>query len=78
MIIQLFWLMIFSTLETLASALKEVLKYMPKSVMTAVLANRAHHKFPIQANFVGLSLSTTMKDHILYEEKDGKMSVYLI
>ena len=63
---------------TLAAALKEVLKYIPKSVMTAVLANRAHHKFPIQANFVGLSLSTTMKDHILYEEKDGKMSVYLI
>ena len=63
---------------TLAAALKEVLKYMPKSVMTAVLANRAHHKFPIQANFVGLSLSTTLKDHILYEEKDGKMSVYLI
>ncbi len=63
---------------TLAAALKEVLKYMPKSVMTAVLANRAHHKFPIQANFVGLSLSTTLKDHILYEEKNGKMSVYLI
>ena len=63
---------------TLAAALKEVLKYIPKSVMTAVLANRAHHKFPIQANFVDLSLSTTMKDHILYEEKDGKMSVYLI
>ena len=63
---------------TLAAALKEVLKHIPKSVMTAVLANRAHHKFPIQANFVGLSLSTTMKDHILYEEKDGKMSVYLI
>ena len=63
---------------TLAAALKEVLKHIPESVMTAVLANRAHHKFPIQANFVGLSLSTTMKDHILYEEKDGKMSVYLI
>jgi pyrimidine operon attenuation protein/uracil phosphoribosyltransferase len=62
---------------TLAAALKQVLIHIPKSVMTAVLANRAHHKFPIQANFVGLSLSTTMQDHILYEEKDGKMSVYL-
>jgi pyrimidine operon attenuation protein / uracil phosphoribosyltransferase len=63
---------------TLAAALKEVLTHIPESVMTAVLANRAHHKFPIQANFVGLSLSTTLKDHILYEEKNGQMSVYLI
>lgn len=62
---------------TLVAALREVLAYTPKSVMTAVLANRDHHKFPIQANFVGLSLSTTLKEHILFEEKNGKMCVYL-
>lgn len=62
---------------TLAAALKEVLNYNPKSVKTAVLANRDHHKFPIQANFVGISLATTVKEHISYEEIDGKMSVSL-
>lgn len=62
---------------TMAAALKEVLNHNPKSVKTAVLANRDHHKFPIQANFVGISLATTVKEHISYEEIDGKMSICL-
>jgi pyrimidine operon attenuation protein/uracil phosphoribosyltransferase len=62
---------------TLAAALKEVLNHNPKSVRTAVLANRDHHKFPIQANYVGISLATTVKEHITYEEKDDEMSIWL-
>ncbi|PCJ67910.1 MAG: phosphoribosyltransferase [Bacteroidetes bacterium] len=62
---------------TMVAALKEILAYSPKSVRTAVLANRDHHKFPIQANYVGVSLATTLKEHITYEEVDGKMSVSL-
>ena len=48
-----------------------------KTVKTAVLANRDHHTFPIQANFVGISLATTVKEHISYEEIDGTMSISL-
>ncbi len=62
---------------TMAAALKEVLNHNPKSVKTAVLANRDHHKFPIQANFVGISLATTVKEHISFEEIDGEMSIFL-
>jgi pyrimidine operon attenuation protein/uracil phosphoribosyltransferase len=62
---------------TMAAALKEVLNHSPKTVKTAILANRDHHTFPIQANFVGISLATTVKEHISYEEIDGKMSVSL-
>ncbi len=62
---------------TMAAALKEVLCYNPKTVKTAVLANRDHHTFPIQANFVGISLATTVKEHISYEEIDGTMSISL-
>jgi len=62
---------------TMAAALKEILNYNPKSVRTAVLANRDHHKFPIQANYVGISLATTLQEHITYEEVDGKMSIWL-
>jgi pyrimidine operon attenuation protein/uracil phosphoribosyltransferase len=61
----------------MAAALREVLNYNPASVRTAVLANRDHHKFPIQANFVGISLATTLKEHISYEEVEGIMSVSL-
>ena len=62
---------------TMAAALREILSLSPKSVKTAVLANRDHHKFPIQANYVGISLATTLKEHITYQEVDGKMSVTL-
>lgn len=62
---------------TMAIALKETLHFKPKSVKTAVLANRDHHKFPIQANFVGISLATTVKEHISYEEHEGAMSISL-
>ena len=63
--------------STMAAALREVLNHNPLSVRTAVLANRDHHKFPIQANFVGISLATTLKEHISYEEVAGQMTVSL-
>lgn len=62
---------------TLAAALREILNYSPKSVRTAVLANRDHHKFPIQANYVGVSLATTLQENILYEVTNDQMSVWL-
>jgi pyrimidine operon attenuation protein / uracil phosphoribosyltransferase len=62
---------------TLAAALREILNYSPKSVRTAVLANRDHHKFPIQANYVGVSLATTLQENISYEVTDHQMSVWL-
>ena len=63
--------------RTMAAAVKEVLNYFPKTLKVAVLANRDHHKFPIQADFVGISLATTLKEHISYEMIDGVMSVSL-
>lgn len=63
--------------KIMAAALKEILNHNPKSIKTAVLANRDHHKYPIQANYVGISLATTLMEHITYSEVDGKMSVEL-
>ncbi len=63
--------------KTMAAALKEILNHNPKSIKTVVLANRDHNKFPIQANYVGISLATTLMERITYSEIDGKMSVEL-
>lgn len=63
--------------KTMAAALKEILSQNPKSIKTAVLANRDHHKFPVQANYVGVSLATTLKEHISYEENADEMNIYL-
>ncbi|MBN8703259.1 MAG: phosphoribosyltransferase [Bacteroidetes bacterium] len=35
-----------------------------KALQTAVLVNRDHTKFPIKTNYVGMSLSTTLQEHI--------------
>jgi pyrimidine operon attenuation protein / uracil phosphoribosyltransferase len=62
---------------TLSAALREVLNHSPKSIRTAVLANRDHHKFPIQAHYVGISLATTLQENISYQVTDDQMSVWL-
>jgi len=42
-----------------------------------VLVDRRHRRFPIKADFVGLTLSTTLKDHITVEFNAKKDTVYL-
>lgn len=45
-----------------------------KKLKTAVLVNRNHKKFPIKADFKGLSLSTSSYEHIevVFEEKNDR------
>jgi pyrimidine operon attenuation protein/uracil phosphoribosyltransferase len=44
-----------------------------------VLVDRQHKLFPISCDFVGLSLSTTMQEHIRVEmDKTGKAEAYLV
>ena len=62
---------------TLSGVLSEVLKHEPNSVKVAVLANRDHKAFPIRADFVGISLATTLKEHISFVEENKKMAIYL-
>ena len=63
---------------TLAGAIHEILNYKPRSLKVAVLANRDHKAFPINADFVGISVATTVMEHISFEEKKGQMAVYLV
>ena len=68
-----------NTGKTLYYALKPVMEFSPKKVQAAVLVDRQHKLFPITPDFVGLSLSTTLKEHILVEFTDKKTSAaYLI
>ena len=50
-----------------------------KRLHTVVLVDRSHTQFPVKADFVGLSLSTTLQDHIVADlSKKGEESVYLV
>lgn len=39
-------------------------KMQPQKVRTAVLVDRGHRSFPVQASFVGLNLPTKLKEHV--------------
>jgi len=63
--------------RTLIYASRFLLDAEPKSLGIGVLIDRFHRRFPIRADYVGLSLSTNMKEHVQVE-LDGKSgAVYL-
>jgi pyrimidine operon attenuation protein/uracil phosphoribosyltransferase len=49
-----------------------------KRLQTAVLVDRNHNRYPIKSDYTGLSLATTLREHISVElEKEGMEAVYL-
>lgn len=62
---------------TLIYGVHYFLKTPIKQLRTAVLVNRNHKKFPIKADFKGISLSTSLNEHIKVEFKANNDAVYL-
>jgi len=48
-------------------ALKPFLNCTPKKIQTFVLVERSHKLFPIQNDYTGLSVATTLQEHISVE-----------
>ena len=63
--------------RTLIYATRYILESKLKYLTTVVLVDRKHRKFPIKANFVGLTLSTTLQEHISVDFKEGGIKVFL-
>lgn len=57
--------------KTMLYALKPFLEAQPKKIQTLVLIDRSHKKFPVHNDYVGLSIATTLQEHI-YVEVHGK------
>lgn len=55
---------VLNTGRTLAHSLKPFLEIEVRKIQTAVIVNRSHHLFPIAAEYIGYSLSTTIQEHI--------------
>jgi len=53
-----------NTGKTLLYALKPFINYQPKKIQTLVLVERSHKLFSIQPDYVGLSVATTLQEHI--------------
>ena len=53
-----------NTGRTIFYAIKPLMDILPKKVEVAVLVDRKHKSFPIKVDYMGLSLATTLKEHI--------------
>lgn len=56
-----------NTGKTLLYALKPFLAFQPKKIQTLVLVERSHKLFAVQPDYVGLSVATTLQEHISVE-----------
>ncbi|MCE3225645.1 MAG: phosphoribosyltransferase [Bacteroidetes bacterium] len=65
--------------KTLMYAVKLFLDKPVKKLSTVILVDRSHTRFPVKADFVGLTLSTTLQERIEADlSKKGNEAVYLI
>ena len=64
--------------RTMLYALKPLLEKHPKKIQTLALVERTHKTFPVDVNYVGLSVSTTLNEHITIEVgKDKVMGAWM-
>jgi pyrimidine operon attenuation protein/uracil phosphoribosyltransferase len=65
--------------KTLLYALKPILQFSPKKIQTLVLVERTHKAFPVTSDYVGLSIATTLEEHIIVEVEDNEINgAYMI
>ncbi len=68
---------VLNTGSTLIYAVSFFLQIPVKRIKTAVMVNRNHKKFPIKADFKGISLSTSVNEHITVSLKGKDSGIYL-
>ena len=64
--------------STLVYAVKHFLEVELAQFKTAVLVNRNHKKFPVKADFKGISLSTSIQSQVIVEFKGSKIQALLV
>jgi pyrimidine operon attenuation protein/uracil phosphoribosyltransferase len=65
--------------KTLMYGIRPFLAIPVKRLQTAVLVDRNHNRYPVKSDYTGLSLATTLREHVSVElDIPGKEGVYLI
>ena len=64
--------------STLMYAVKYFLDTKLKKLKTAVLVDRNHKKYPVKADYKGLSLSTSIQNHVEVSIDDNEINAYLV
>ena len=64
--------------STLVYAVKHFLEVELSQFKTAVLVDRNHKKFPVKADYKGISLSTSIQNQVIVEFKGSKIQAILV
>lgn len=64
--------------KTLMCAIKHFMDRPIKSILPLVLVDRDHSRYPVKNRFVGLTISTTLQNHIHVDMNDSEEAVYLL
>jgi len=59
--------------KTLLYGLKPFLSHYPRTVQTMVMVERMHKLYPVKPDYVGLSVATTLEDHIHLEVSNDEV-----
>ncbi|MEN9302578.1 MAG: hypothetical protein RL264_1007 [Bacteroidota bacterium] len=63
--------------KTMQYALVKLLQQATKAIKTVALVDRQHRRYPIKADFVGLGLTTTLKNRVEVDLSEGNKKAYL-
>ena len=64
--------------KTMQYALVKFLEQPTKSIKTVAMVDRKHRRYPIKADFVGLSLSTTLSDRVEILKHENDYEAFLV
>jgi pyrimidine operon attenuation protein / uracil phosphoribosyltransferase len=63
-----------NTGKTMLYAMKPFIETHPKKIQTLVLVERSHKLFPVQTDYAGLSIATTLQEHITVETEASSIA----
>ena len=64
--------------STVMKVLVDLYDYGFKTIRTAFLAEREYRNYPVLANFIGVSIATTLQEHVFFDNSDpGNLILYL-
>jgi len=70
---------VVSSGKTLLYSIKPFLDFQPKTIHTLLLVERSYKNFSVMPDYVGLSISTTLQEHIFVEVRDDEVTgAYLV
>jgi pyrimidine operon attenuation protein/uracil phosphoribosyltransferase len=63
---------------TMQYALMKILEQPVRSVKTVALVDRMHRRYPIKCDFVGVTLTTTLKERVEVMPSNGGLEAFLV